>query len=62
MYTYMSLKSELCLVDDAGNVHPILAQGQERLLVLVSGQMDHEHVGPPHRASEHSRVRVQTFS
>ena len=62
MYTLMSLKSELCLVDDAGNVHPILAQGQERLLVLVCGQVHHEHVGPTHRASEHSSIRVQTFS
>ena len=50
------------LVDDAGNVHPVLTQGQQRLLVLVSGQVHREHIGPSNGAGENSTVRVQTFS
>ena len=50
------------LVDDAGNVHAILTEGQKRLLIFMCGKVHHEHVGPSHGACEHSTVRVQPFS
>ncbi len=50
------------LVDDAGNVHAILTEGQKRFLIFMCGEVHHEHVGPSHGACKHSTVRVQPFS
>ena len=50
------------LVDNAGNIHPILTEGQKCFLIFMCGKVHHEHVGSSHGACEHSTVGVKTFS
>ncbi len=40
----------------------VATDGEEGLLVVVGGDVEHEHVGPAHRRREHAGVSVQAWT
>merc|ERR1719461_556560 len=50
------------LVEDGGDLLAILADGEQGLLVVMSGDVEHEEVGAAGGAGEDASVGVQTSS
>ena len=50
------------LVEDGGNLLPILPDGQQRLLVVVGGDVELEEIDPSNRTGEDPSVDIQTLT
>ncbi len=59
IFEEISFLSVYISVQPYWRIPTVATDGEEGLLVVVGGDVKHEHVGPAHRGREHASVSVQ---